>query len=558
MGAKQIIFKVLVYFLFFFIGVEYVLVLPSLNGYLESLQIGSNFVGICIAAVNFAALITATPLGRLSDHLGSARIVGSAAACFCCVGNVMYLMIPSIYVIVLSRVFSGVGSALEPILFGLLGRSYSAEERSAVFSRHMLAREMGLIFGPLLNLAFDEVDVVLYCSSTCPAAEPVTKFFQKAADSVCLSDDSCQPFMIRLNKYTMPAAFLAIAWFLLIVCLFIFYDEPTPVAIHQTESTNADLTKGFELENRIVKHGGDESKVLISKSNMPHRSTVTDSVRSAFDFDNPFLNITRSNYSLRETSVSMSGKSPTKLENGDVPVPASPLIEDNEVFDEKAEPRSAMQLVIKETQRKYPYLTEQFVVVMMSSFAVMFFESAMEASLTPMTAYFFHWENYENSICYVFLGLCALAGYIVIMLLQKFVQLEDRTALLAGGIGVSMGQTLGFFALPKGYYGAPWILPIFALTVAISVFSLPFLLVPPASLLSKIAPPDKQSTLQGVRMSFQKVAMVLGPLWGTSTLWNFYVVISAPVFMCSLVTIMTACSFYYLRDDRLVPPKSKC
>ena len=67
----------------------------------------------------------------------------------------MYLMIPSIYVIVLSRVFSGVGSALEPILFGLLGRSYSAEERSAVFSRHMLAREMGLIFGPLLNLAFD-------------------------------------------------------------------------------------------------------------------------------------------------------------------------------------------------------------------------------------------------------------------------------------------------------------------------------------------------------------------------------------------------------------------
>ena len=394
--------------------------------------------------------------------------MGSAAACFCCVGNLMYLMIPSIYVIVLSRVFSGIGSALEPILFGLLGRSYSAEERSAVFSRHMLAREMGLIFGPLLNLAFDEVDVVLYCSSACPSTQPVTKFFQSAAESVCLSDNSCQPFMIRLNKYTMPAAFLAIAWFLLIVCLLIFYDEPTSVPINQSESTNADLTKGFELENRIVKNG-DESKVLISKSNLPHRSTVTDSVRSAFDFDNPFLNITRSNYSLRETSVSMSGKSPTKVENGDVPVPASPLIEDREVFDEKAEPRSTIQLVV---EGKHPYLTEQFVVVMTSSFAVMFFESAMEASLTPMTAYFFHWENYENSICYVFLGLCALAGYIVIMLLQKFVQLEDRTALLAGGIGVSMGQTLGFFALPRGYYGAPWILPIFAATVAISVFSL--------------------------------------------------------------------------------------
>ena len=62
----KMIFQVLVYFLFFFIGVEYVLILPSLKGYLETLDIGSNFVGICIAAVNFAALLTATPLGRLA------------------------------------------------------------------------------------------------------------------------------------------------------------------------------------------------------------------------------------------------------------------------------------------------------------------------------------------------------------------------------------------------------------------------------------------------------------------------------------------------------------
>lgn len=32
---RSVIFKVLVYFLFFFIGMEYVLVLPSLNGHLK-------------------------------------------------------------------------------------------------------------------------------------------------------------------------------------------------------------------------------------------------------------------------------------------------------------------------------------------------------------------------------------------------------------------------------------------------------------------------------------------------------------------------------------------
>ena len=49
--------------------------------------------------------------------------------------------------------------------------------------------------------------------------------------------------------------------------------------------------------------------------------------------------------------------------------------------------------------------------------------------------------------------------------------------------------------------------------------------------------------------------MVLGPLWGTSTLWNYYVTISAPLFMTLFITTLTFSSFYYLRDDRLVPPK---
>jgi MFS family permease len=71
--------------------------------------------------------------------------VGAFAAGFCVLGNLLYVMVPSIYFIVFSRICSGVGSGLEPILMGLLGRAYSPEERSAVFSQHMLAREMGLI-----------------------------------------------------------------------------------------------------------------------------------------------------------------------------------------------------------------------------------------------------------------------------------------------------------------------------------------------------------------------------------------------------------------------------
>ena len=102
----------------------------------------------------------------------------------------------------------------------------------------------------------------------------------------------------------------------------------------------------------------------------------------------------------------------------------------------------------------------------------MFFESAIEATLTPLTAYLFHWEAKENSLCYVFMGVCALLGYVAIMVLQKVKNLDDRTALLAGGVGVTIGLTIGFFGFPLGRYGDPWILYVFGLSVAIAVFSL--------------------------------------------------------------------------------------
>ena len=109
------------------------------------------------------------------------------------------------------------------------------------------------------------------------------EYFKYPENSICLdSPDFCQTFSIRLNKYTMPACFLAFAWFLLILCsgsktfladictpyfyqisirviecplynfsnpllcLLVFYNEPTPVE-KGARDLNEDLTKGFEL-----------------------------------------------------------------------------------------------------------------------------------------------------------------------------------------------------------------------------------------------------------------------------------------------------------------------
>ena len=45
--------------------------------------------------------------------------------------------------------------------------------------------------------------------------------------------------------------------------------------------------------------------------------------------------------------------------------------------------------------------------------------------------------------------------------------------------------------------------------------------------------------------------MVLGPLWGSYTLWNIYYCIAAPLFMTSLVLTLTCLSYNYLSDKRI-------
>ena len=98
----------------------------------------------------------------------------------------------------------------------------------------------------------------------------------------------------------------------------------------------------------------------------------------------------------------------------------------------------------------------------------------MEASLTPMTYKFFLWETQQNSLCYVYLGVCCLIGYIALMLLQGHskVKLMDRTALLIGAIGVGSAQLIGFFTFPLGYFGAPWIFPVFMGVLALCLATL--------------------------------------------------------------------------------------
>ena len=101
-----------------------------------------------------------------------------------------------------------------------------------------------------------------------------------------------------------------------------------------------------------------------------------------------------------------------------------------------------------------------------------YFQSSLETVLTPLTQKFFNWGAVENSACYIAIGVAALSGYFVLMLVQKFLKTEDRTLLLSGCVGVTISMSTAIFTWPLGYYGANWLLPVFAAQIGMGVFFL--------------------------------------------------------------------------------------
>ena len=119
--------------------------------YLAELGVGSSYIGVCLGALNFAALgfgsifttisyfrvsknrplktVTNIPFGKLADNKDNVRWVGASLALCGALGNAIYMCVPKVEAVVFSRVMSGITSSIEPILFGILGRSVQTENQ---------------------------------------------------------------------------------------------------------------------------------------------------------------------------------------------------------------------------------------------------------------------------------------------------------------------------------------------------------------------------------------------------------------------------------------------
>ncbi|XP_051766966.1 major facilitator superfamily domain-containing protein 8 [Ctenopharyngodon idella] len=228
--------------IFLLSGIEYAVILPTIWRYLQTLNAAPYFLGLSLSAFSFSGLLTGPLFGHWSDRTLSTKKIILFANVFEIVGNFMYFMGYSKWLLLCSRLVAGIGTGAGSSIFGFLTRNTAPEDRSTVFAAVMACRQAGLLIGPAFNI-----------------------FLR-------LCNFQIGPFTV--NKYTSPGLFMCLLWILLqFVVLFMYWDFTPQDDGHQRNGVVQEEVEQEEEEN-------EESKPLVGPNELTGSYGTVTSVQS--------------------------------------------------------------------------------------------------------------------------------------------------------------------------------------------------------------------------------------------------------------------------------------
>ncbi|XP_034564914.1 uncharacterized protein mfsd8l1 [Notolabrus celidotus] len=222
--------------LFLLSGIEYAVILPTIWRYLQTLEAAPYFLGLALSAFSLSGLLSGPLFGHWSDRTGTTKKIILFANLFEIVGNFMYFMGFSKWLLLSSRLVAGIGAGAGSSIFGFLTRSTSPEDRATVFAAVMACRQAGLLIGPAFNI-----------------------FLR-------LCDFQLGPFVV--NKFTSPGLFMCLMWILLqLVVIFMYWDLP-PLEKAKPKENSVSHNQEEESEQGVVEESDEEEKPLIGSQEL--------------------------------------------------------------------------------------------------------------------------------------------------------------------------------------------------------------------------------------------------------------------------------------------------
>ncbi|XP_056133476.1 uncharacterized protein mfsd8l1 [Lampris incognitus] len=476
--------------IFLLSGIEYAVILPTIWRYLQTLRAAPYFLGLGLSAFSLSGLLSGPLFGHWSDRTRTTKKIILFANLFEIVGNFMYFLGYSKWLLLSSRLVAGIGTGAGSSIFGFLTRSTAPEDRSTVFAAVMACRQAGLLIGPAFNI-----------------------FLR-------LCDFQIGPFVV--NKYTAPGLFMCLLWILLqLAVLFMYWDIPP---LERWRCREGMVSTEWEVEGESGPAGEngegdeDEGKPLMGPQELlgSYGSLITPDPPK--DRTSGF-----SNGSLHHVSLH--------------PPPSPPEL------DESSSP-------LKKFSMSREFMREEVVVLLAAQFITLFNQTALETMVTPLTQKYFNFGELENSVMYCVCGVEVIAGFLFVRWLSR--RVAERVVLAVGLItcNISCIWCLIFLAKPLG--GFNWQLTEFIIGVFLQVLGLPFVAVAQVSLFSKVTAERTQGFSQGVRRSVGGLATILGPLWAGGLTENMYIMLGVMMALLVLLTMMMMFSYDRLVEPAVV------
>ncbi|XP_013397289.1 major facilitator superfamily domain-containing protein 8 [Lingula anatina] len=486
----------------FFGGVEYAVILPTLWLYIhERYNAEQYFLGMILSAFSVTGLFAGPIMGRWGDKTRQTKLLLLFSNLWEIGGNIMYFLGISKWFLLGSRLVAGVGTGVGAAIIADVSRATHIEERTSVLATLMIARQVGLVVGPGLNL-----------------------FLRK-------SNFTIGPYVV--DAYTAPGLFMAVLWTVMQIVVLLFYHNlPELPAIKPKITTNTDPQM----------NGGSSSSYESRPTSNLH--SVPDSgihSESSLNTDRP-------------RSISPSGL-----------VDPGPIYESEQLLREHGEyvnsdnPQNQYIVEVKSATNqkltwsyiRQEFLREEVVLLLFVSFVSMFMQTGLETFVTPLTKSLLNWGEFENSIMYCLAGVEVISVFILVHFLSK--RLQDRTMILIGCLVEIACIAFMTYYLPIAKPETPLILPALILGIFLDVFGLPFMAVCGISLYSKITRLETQGFGHGLRRTMLGLGTILGPLWSGALLSRMYVMLGVVLGLLVLATVMLLLSFRWLKVERTSP-----
>ncbi|XP_033119875.1 uncharacterized protein LOC117119166 [Anneissia japonica] len=522
-------------------GIEYAVIIPSLNLFLEDLGAPQYFLGIVLSAFSFSGLFAAPVFGIWQDRTSKTKAIILFANMFEIAGNFLYFVGRSEYFLLAGRLIAGVGGGVMATIFAQISRTTHVNQRTAVISLAMAARQFGLLFGPGFNLFLSKLDF------------------------------SIGPFVV--NDYTSPGLFMTIMWIILqILMIFMYFD--LPMVVDAAEFADPIKSQGSPedgtIANGVPTQDGQysrrpqvSSKMETAIENMPISISgsyeESDAIRAAngrlsvpspissepsLTTSSNLRNEIRANKSLSNSDYIVNDGGGRASSYGAISV-------NNEESQIKEDVEVSLILKMKYKdmtffQKLNELIREEIVVILFAQFVFLFNQTALEACLTPITQKYLSFGEIANSLLFCAAGIEVIMGFFLVRWMSR--RCQDRTLTIIGLLAEIIPLIILLYFLPQAKAddrdsNIVWLMT----SIFMQVIGLPFIAVASVASFSKMVPLRIQGFGQGIRRATGGIATILGPLWAGGAVTQPYLLLSVLLTILVICTTLTVLSWKQLK-----------